>query len=797
MKRITAIILFFLSAIGATAQGNLDQMRERMASIRDRSANNNISRQGRSNTNFNSSDSIHGQHKEVPRGLKVWTIDDRFGDRTEAEPDTVSHLFMNTILTTGMHGEYNTLGNVGSPRQNRIFIDRPEWGDFIFTEPYTYFDTPVSDFHFTNTLSPITNVSFNTCGDRTNGEDHLKAHYAVNAGKRIGVGFKFDYLYGRGYYSNQSTAHFNYTMYGSYLGERYQAHLLMSLNHQKTAENGGVTDDRYVSHPEVFNETFTEDEIPTVLSQNWNRNDNQHVFFSHRYSVGFNRKVPMTEDEIKAKKFAMEAQKEKEAKEAKEKARLEAEERGEEFDEREYDKQVANQGRPANARIAGREPVAIMSRDSVMTNRITVEGKAQADSLIAAEKIHPIEEVDSASFWMKNEYVPVTSFIHTAQLDNFRRIYQAYSSPTNFYQNTYEAFGELGGDSIYDKTRHWELKNTLAVAMLEGFNKWAKAGVKLFASHALRQFTLPGDTAWTKFNEQALSVGGQLSKTQGSLFHYNITGELNVLGADAGGIRIDADADLNFRLFNDTVQLAANGFFHRLDPAFYLQTYQSKHFWWDHTSDMNEFYTHTHLEGMFSLQRTRTKLRVAVDEITDYTYLATSYDIDGTSFARSNYNIDVRQSSDPINLLTVQLHQDFRFGIFNWENVITYQHSSKKDILPVPDLNVYTNLFLRFKIARVLKCDLGADLRYFTKYYAPEYCPGIGNFAIQENEASRTEVGNYPIINVYANFHLQHTRFFVMMTHVNYNEGGNYFLVPHHPQNQRILRLGLSWNFFN
>lgn len=42
----------------------------------------------------------------------------------------------------------------------------------------------------------------------------------------------------------------------------------------------------------------SKDEIPTVFERNWNRNDNQSVFFNHRYSVGFNRKVPMTKDEI-------------------------------------------------------------------------------------------------------------------------------------------------------------------------------------------------------------------------------------------------------------------------------------------------------------------------------------------------------------------------------------------------------------------------------------------------------------------------------------------------------------------
>jgi len=129
--------------------------------------------------------------------------------------------------------------------------------------------------------------------------------------------------------------------------------------------------------------------------------------------------------------------------------------------------------------------------------------------------------------------------------------------------------------------------------------------------------------------------------------------------------------------------------------------------------------------------------------------------------------------------MTLQLQQNFKFGIVNWQNLITYQKSSNDIVLPVPALNVYSNIFIRFKIARVLDCDLGIDGRYFTKYYAPEYIPGMGTFGIQETAASKTKIGNYPLLDAYANFQLQHTSFFIMFTHVNSAEGGKYFLLLH------------------
>ena len=722
-----------------------------------------------------------GSNKEIPEGIKVWTVDTCFGDRKAAVPDTISHMFMNSIFTTGLRGDYTTTGNLGAPRINRIVTDRPFGSQFIFTQPYDFIITAIEQFHFTNTLSPFTNITYNNAGNRTNGEDHLTTKFGVNAGKRLGVGFKFDYLYGRGYYQDQSTAHFNYTMYGSYLGDHYQAHLLMSTNHQKVSENGGITDDNYITHPESYSDKYSTNEIPTALSQNWNRNDNQHIFLTHRYNLGFSRKVPMTEEEIKAKKFAIASKKENEAQKRKDKATQEGR-----LDD---DKTVTLQGRPDDAKIMGAEPIS-QKKDN---NRVALDKQA-ADSLLAAEKK---TQVDTA--WMKKEFVPVTSFIHTLKFDNYRRIYQAYKTPTDFYANTYTVDELLTGDSIYDKTRHYRLKNTFALSLLEGFNKWAKAGLKAFITSELRHFTLPSATGIDTYNEHNLSFGAQLSKKQGKTFHYDAIAETWLTGEDAGQLKIDGSADLNFKLFGDTLTLTANGFFYRLNPTFYYRHYHSRHAWWDNTN-MSKI-LHSRIQGILNYQKTRTTLRVAVDEIKNYTYFASSHTI--TSGKRVNHAITVNQNSGAIHLLTASLSQDFTFGPLNWESVITYQNSSNKTVLPVPTLNLYSNVYLRFKIAHVLRCDFGADVRYFTKYYAPDYVPSLGQYAVQTNtnttgSDSRVEIGNYPVVNVYANFHLKHTRFFIMMSHLNAGTGKkNYFYTPHYPLNQSILRFGLSWNFFN
>lgn len=767
-RLLTILCLMLLTLSSASAQDTYNQIDEQ----------GNVSRR---NGNFNVHDNdTTKKNKEIPKGLKVWTVDRKLGDVIPAIPDTLPHLYMNTTFNTGFYGEYNTTGSNYTARLSRIFIDRKESSSFIFTDPYSFFMTEPEAFHFTNTLSPLTYINYDNCGDKQNGEDRLSAKFAVNANKRLGIGFKLDYDYARGYFSNQSVSHFNGTIFASYLGDRYNMHVILSTNHQKATENGGISNDEYIVHPESYTDSYAENEIPTVLSQNWNRNDNQHVFLTHRYNIGFYRKVPMTEEEIKARQFAAASKKEKEQKEE----QLEMSPVGASRDTK------APKGRPDGAVIAGKEPPREKT-DSLEADstRIKIDMQAMADSIRTKE----IE--DSIDATMKKEYVPVTSIIHTLDLNNYKRIYQAYATPTDYYAESY--YNNLQGDSIADETRHLQVKNTIGLALLEGFNKYMKAGLKVFATHEYRRYQMPDTIQWTPYQntwtENNVSLGGVISKTQGQTLHFNLMGEFWTVGEDAGQLKLDFNTDLNFPLFGDTVRLAAHAYFHRLHPSFYQRRYHSANLWWD--NDLSKE-TRTRIEGIFSYDKTNTRLRVAIEEIQNYTYFGMSYANEDD--LRTSMTANVNQASGNINLLTAQLHQNFRLGPINWENVVTYQNSSNKDVLPLPTLNLFSNLYLKFKIARVLGVELGADLTYFTKYYAPDFCPMINQFAIQQNEDSRIELGEYPFVDVYANMVLKGVRFFVMMSNVFDGSGNRMkFLAPHYPTNGSVLHLGVSWNFFN
>lgn len=117
--------------------------------------------------------------------------------------------------------------------------------------------------------------------------------------KRLAFGFNIDYLYGRGYYQNQSTSHFNAGVFASYIGDKYQMQAVYNNFTMKMNENGGIQDDRYITRPEDMSEGKKEYEsttIPVKLEQTANRNKDFYVYATQRYRLGFTRETTTIED---------------------------------------------------------------------------------------------------------------------------------------------------------------------------------------------------------------------------------------------------------------------------------------------------------------------------------------------------------------------------------------------------------------------------------------------------------------------------------------------------------------------
>jgi len=721
MKRILLIYIFLVTLTQASIHAQVSQSRviDQMGSS-DRLSSRTNGRQGTGEQK----DSTRVNTSSIDPSLYMWHVDERLGNIQTIPADTAYYHFQNLNLVEGVTGHNNYLGNLGSPSMSRIYFDRPDYSHNLFIDPYSSFYVLPQNFNFANSRLPYTNLTYYKAGSKVDGEEHFKSYFSVNVNKKLAFGFNIDYQYGRGFYTDQSTSHFNGALFGSYLGERYQAHLLYNSFSLKMIENGGIEDDRYITDPLSMSEgkkKYEPANIPVNFTDTWNKSRTAYLFLTHRYNLGFKR------------------EKVKEVKD--------------------LDKE--NKPKKGNGKGSGK-------------GNVPKQGNGNGTKNGAEQEKEPEKIM---------EFVPVTSFIHTMKVERAARRYLSLSEKEDFYKDTYINKNSLSSN---DTTRNLSVKNTFGIALLEGFNKYAQAGLTGFISHELRQYNLMNkDSISTdKYTENEVYVGGELSRKNGKLLHYSAIGEVGMLKESIGQFRLKGNLDLNFRLFKDTVTLVARGNISNTLPSFYMRHYHSNHFYWDNDNLSKEF--KTRLEGELSIKRLGTNIKVAVENVKNYTYF--------------NSEAIPQQHSGSIQILGATLSQNLKAGNLHLDNEVSYQKSGNNSIIPLPDLSLYHNLYLETKLSKkVLSLQLGADVRYFSKYYAPAYTPAIGNYNLQdETSATAVKIGGYPIVNLYANLHLKRTRFFVMFYHVNQGSGGaNSFYVPHYPINPRMFKFGLSWNFYD
>ncbi|MDD4820949.1 MAG: putative porin [Bacteroidales bacterium] len=602
---------------------------------------------------------------------RAWQIDERFGRQTAVPVDTLDLNFQNERLVESKDVAVNFLGTVGSPAETKIWFNRKETSPFIFTHPYEFYLLRPGNLSYLNTKSPFTMLKYHRDLNKQDGEELVDVLFSTNVNKNLAFGAEYNLIYGRGYYEAQSTNHDQFAAFASYNTDTYKAHLYIGTRSFLNYENGGISDDRYITSPQEMSggkREFEPKNIPVNMTDAWVRLYGNVAFLNHQYNVGFYK----------------------------------------------------------------------MDEDS-----------------------------------LQKEFVPVTSFIHTLKYESFNRRYLNKTIPKGFYQNIY--LDSLQSD---DKTQYHSFKNTFAISLLEGFNKYTPFGLSVFLEHDMRAYSMMDSTLTGNKDENlfATTIGAELARRKKGVFTFDVLGEMGVAGEELGRVKLEGNLGTTFRIGRDTVLLAAYGSIKNLTPEYYQEHYHSNHFYWDRSLKKEQ---QVHFGGTFSLPNRGTQLKVDVENLTNHIYF--------------NSNALVDQYTDNVQIVAAQLNQNFKLGILHLDNSVVYQKSSSQSVVPVPEISLYHNLYLQSKaFNKVLAFQIGADVRYHTRYYVPSYMPATGQFYNQ----NLMETGNYPMVNVYANLHLKNMRFYMMAYHINSSVGSaDYFIQPHYPMNPFHFKFGLGWNF--
>jgi len=619
---------------------------------------------------------------DTTRTINYWNITRRTGEMIAAKPDTFLTDYFHRTHAEGSGVAMASLGNLGLPSESRVFFERADRSQFMFSDPYSVYMQQPDKFDFINTKIPHSNVAYQRAGGRQMREERFRALVASNFGRQLNVGFDVDYLYARGFYQSQSAKHLDWAFFGNFLADRHQIHLFINPADYTNAENGGLLQDEYISYPDLMDaQNISSLDIPTRLSDGtnavWNKIKGMKVYLNYHYDLGFERQ----------------------------------------------------------------------------TKILTEEG----DTV--------------------KQFVPVSSIIYTFDYQNAKKKFYGDSTLiANYYDGLMPLPGLLGNAG--DSTHYWSLSNTLALSLREGFSPWAKFDLTAFATQDIRKFYFFDNQPE---NQYATYLGGEIAKRSGKILRYHGQGSLGVLGYNLGDVNLSGTIETRIPLWGDTATVQADASLKNLSPTYYENHYKSRYFNWN-----NDFYhiKKVRIGGQVNIPHTKTNFSLVVENVTNYIYF--------------NSNGLPQQCEENIQILSARLDQNFQYKALHWDNQIVYQASGNSEIIPLPALAAYTNLYVDFKIAKVLTIQLGANAHYWTKYYAPSYEPATQQFKLQDRD-DRVKVGNYPLISGYLNCHLKQTRFFIEYYNISpmLLSPPEYFSLPHYPFNPTVLKLGLSVDFIN
>ena len=241
---------------------------------------------------------------------------------------------------------------------------------------------------------------------------------------------------------------------------------------------------------------------------------------------------------------------------------------------------------------------------------------------------------------------------------------------------------------------------------------------------------------------------------------------------------IISDFKLRYATKNKRSSIIASANFYLTEPDFFLKSYSSSHFKWD--------------KNLFKISNTGAKIAIDLNNGMFYA------DVGLNLFGNYIYfdQMALPQIADNVFILSsFHFVKKFKWRGFNQVNKLLVQKSTSEKVLQLPLLaytntSYYENAFFN----DVLKIQIGFDFYYNTSYYADAFMPATCIFYRQDKGL----VGNYPFLDPFLNWKLKRTRFFIKFPNsLSGLAGYSYFTTYGYPMNERGLRFGFSWTFYD
>lgn len=251
-------------------------------------------------------ESTSGEEKKTYPPGSAWTLSYPLGTHTESTIDTLLYNYQRHFVTALTSDAWASTGQYTGPAINMMYFQRPESSPFYFDNALSYWIPSFSKQKFYNVYIPFTQIGYDWGYGTENRTDHFSAVFAGNVNRKIGLGAWIDYPYTIGSYNAQATKGIGFGFSGYYTGDRYEMQAFFNQFNHLNKENGGITDDLYITDPGQLQggvNSIEPKSIPVRLTNAHNRLTGAEFYMSHAYKVGFWRDITAPEDTVQKMEY--------------------------------------------------------------------------------------------------------------------------------------------------------------------------------------------------------------------------------------------------------------------------------------------------------------------------------------------------------------------------------------------------------------------------------------------------------------------------------------------------------------
>lgn len=421
--------------------------------------------------------------------------------------------------------------------------------------------------------------------------------------------------------------------------------------------------------------------------------------------------------------------------------------------------------------------------------RLTSARQLYRDNSLMIRQSYFVGRIDSTENSNNQNILPTNKITHTLTYTNssysFKKdeedVYNVLPAPRNLsmFTNDTTNVKHLQNDFIYSFFLRAKgstvIKNELKI----------DAGIR-YDMYTFKQQMLQKDKTLfyaRDFNAQNTTILGAIGYRFSNKVDFNLDVQQILQGFNAGDYLYEAKS--NFSLSDKTGKIVMSAYTQNKSPEEIYNRYFGNHYDWNERANLSRTkttnFTFTYLNDFLKLDAS-----AAYYLVSNYLYFTASTTI-------TNAIIPVQNSSE-ISILQIKVGKQIDAGSFHATAYGVYQKTDQQRILRTPEIYLFASVYKDQTFFKVLKTQIGFDVFYNDTYLAKSYAIAASQFY----NGKDITFSSKPVVDAWIKLGLRRANLFAKYQYANqglFNRGT--YTVNRYPMPDRLLLLGLTWNFYD